>query len=51
MQAFWVHLEQPMDSWKGSLFPSPAVASVELQLNNEGGKTALGMLLALMPPR
>lgn len=51
MQAFWVHLEPPMDSWRGSLFPSPAVASVELQLRNEGGKTALAMLSALTPPR
>ena len=54
MQAVWAHVEEPMDSRRGSLFRSPTVASVELQLSNEGGKTALAaltILLALMAPR
>lgn len=54
MQVFWDHVEQPVDSRRGSLLSSPTVASVELQLGNEGGKAvlaALAVLLALMPPR
>lgn len=47
MQGFGDHTE-PMDIQRWTPFPSPTVASVGLQLGNEGGKTALtalGMLL------